>query len=68
MRRQWQPIMRQFVSIRSMSMLTTSKGNVLSELGRHEEAVAAYNEAIRLNPDDAMLTTIRELRFLAWGI
>ena len=31
-------------------MLTTGREMSFLKLGRHEEAVAAYNEAIRLNP------------------
>ena len=34
--------MRQSVSIHEMPLLTYNKGNALSDLGRPEEAVAAY--------------------------
>ena len=29
---------------------TTNRGNATAELGRHEEAIADYDEAIRINP------------------
>ena len=36
-----------------MQILTTIKGLVLSELGRHPEALEAFDKAIALNSQDA---------------
>ena len=33
---------------------TTNRGNAKAELGRHEEAIADYDEAIELNPENAL--------------
>ena len=53
--------------LRLLHQLFLQEGNMLYELGRHEEALAAYEEAIRLNPGMPRLTTIRELCSRALG-
>ena len=51
-------------SILIMPRHTINRGNAKSDLGQHFAAIADYDIAIRLNPDDAKAYSIAELRRL----
>ena len=41
------------MSIRQVARMSQRIGQTYSDLGRHDEAIAAFTEAIELSPDDA---------------
>ena len=46
-----------FYSCKGLYNFNYSKGVVLKKIGRFDEAVATYDEAININPKDANLYT-----------
>lgn len=41
-----------------LAVVYANKGYLLAQLGKHQEALEAYRQALQLNPDDALTTTL----------